>query len=147
MKIVKLILSTFLVLLPLVSCSKPNVNVLVVPKNKDAYCTLKQVSSTLSGINNFEGTKTIELYDNNNNMTTCNITYRMTKNSVSCNGKEFNGHLTCFNNHQAELKITSTSCTEAYGVAIGDKGDEYDVYIGLSDLAMKEKITEIDNLK
>ena len=146
MKIIKIVLSTLLVLLPLASCSRPNVNVLVVPKTKDAYCTVKQISSTLEGINNFEGTKTIELYDNNNNMTTCKVTYRMRTNSFSCDGKEFNGHLTCFNNHQAELKITSTSCTEAYGIAIGEKGDEYDVYIGLSDLEMKDKIAEIDNL-
>jgi hypothetical protein len=68
----------------------------------------------------------------------------MTKNSVSCDGKEFNGHLTCFNNRQADLNLTSTSCTEAYGQAVGDKGDEYNVYIGLSDVAMKEKMAELD---
>jgi hypothetical protein len=146
MKIIKLLL-TITILMLLVSCSKPQVNVLVVPKNKDAYCTAKQVSSSVHGTNLFEGTKTIELYDNNNNMATCKIEYQMTENSLSCDGKVFLGHLACFNNRQAELKITSTSCTEAYGVAIGDKGDEYDVYIGLSDEAMKAKMTEIDKLQ
>ncbi len=143
MKIEKLLL-TISVLMMLVSCSKPQVNVLVVPKNNDAYCTAKQVSSHLES---FAGTKTIELYDNNNNMTTCKIEYRMTENALSCDGKKFEGHLTCFNNRHAELKITSTSCTEAYGVAIGDKGDEYDVYIGLSDEAMKSKMADIDKLQ
>ena len=143
MKIIKLLL-TIMVLMLLVSCSKPQVNVLVVPKNNDAYCTAKQVSSSVHGHNLFEGTKTIELYDNNNNMTTCKIEYKMTEDSLSCDGKECIGHLTCFNNRQAELKITSTSCTEAYGVATGDKGDEYDVYIGLSDLALKDKMAELD---
>ncbi|MHA2040169.1 MAG: hypothetical protein ACW98X_27530 [Promethearchaeota archaeon] len=129
-----------MVLLPLVSCSKPTVNVLVVPKNKDAYCIAELVST------DWKDNKTIELYDNNNNMITCKATYRMTKNSLSCDGKEYNAHLTCFNNRQAELNITTTSCTEAYGVAIGDRGDEYDVYIGLSDLAMKDKMAELDKI-
>ncbi|RJO61631.1 hypothetical protein C4544_02165 [candidate division WS5 bacterium] len=146
MKIIKLISLTLMVLLLLVSCSKPKVNVLVVPKNKDAYCTAKQVSSSVHGTNLFEGTKTIELYDNNNIMSTCKIEYQMTENSLSCDGKVFAGHLTCFNNRHAELKITSTSCTEAYGVAVGDTGDEYDVYVGLSDSAMKDKMNELNKI-
>ena len=145
MKTINLLL-ILIVLSLLVSCSKPKVNVLVVPKNNDAYCTAIQVSSSVHGTNLFEGTKTIELYDNNNNMTTCKIEYKMTEDSLSCDGKEYNGHLTCFNNRQAELKITSTSCTEGYGIIIGDKGDEYDVYVGLSDLAMKGKMAELDKI-
>lgn len=140
MKIIKFYLLAILVLVLLASCSKPKINVLVVPTNKDAYCTMKLIST------NWKGTKTIKLYDNNNNMTTCKATYRMTKDSLSCDGKEFNGFLTCFNNRRAELKISTTSCNEASGIAIGDKGDEYDLYIGLSDTAMKDKMDELDKI-
>lgn len=141
MKTCKLSLLIFVVLMPLVSCTKAKVNVLVVPTNKDAYCTVKLVST------DWKDTKTIELYDNNNNMLTCKAEYRMIQNSLACEGKKYSVHLTCFNNRQADLKITTSSCSEAYGVAMGDKGDEYNVYIGLSDEAMKVKMAEIDNIK
>jgi len=90
---------------------------------------------------------TIELYDNKNNIMTCKAEYRMIQNSFACEGKKYSVHLVCFNNRQADLKITTSSCSEAYGVAIGDKGDEYNVYIGLSDNAMKVKMAEIDNIQ
>lgn len=141
MKARKLSFLMFLLLMPLVSCTPAKVNVLVVPTNKDAYCTVKLVST------DWKGTKTIELYDNNNNMLTCKAEYRMTQNSFTCEGKKYNVHLTCFNNRQADLNITTTSCNEAYGAAIDDKGDEYNIYIGLSDEAMKVKMAEIDNIK
>lgn len=141
MKLSKLLPIIFFVLLPLVSCVPAKVNVLVAPTNKGAYCTVKLVSI------DWKGTKIIELYDNKHNMLTCKAEFRMIQNSFACEGKEYNVHLSCFNNRQADVNITTTSCTEAYGVVTSDKGDKYNVYIGLSDEAMKVKMAEIDGVE
>ena len=139
MKRAKICLLTCLVLLPIVSCSNPPKNIIIVPASKDSYSIVKVISDIWRG-----GTLTIGLYDRNNNMTTCTGKFRIAEDSLLCEGDKYSAHMKCVNNRYADVRIITSSCTQAYGIAIGDRGDEYEIYMGLTDEAMKAIIEGID---
>ncbi len=129
------IVVSLLIFLLFVACTSSTV--LVLPKNKDgSYCIAKVPYG------DWVGSESITLLDNSNNSITCKAKHRMIKNALSCEGKKYNTQLTCFNNKKVDFSFEMISCTEAYGVAILDSGEEYEVYIGLSDDSIKDKLAK-----
>jgi len=126
---------TILSILLLTSCSD-KLNVLVIPEDGDCYAG-KVSYSDWTGKGG-----TITLLDKNSNAKTCEGTYSMVGNAVACIGKKFHAKIACKNGRTADLNFTTTSCTEAYGTAVDNLGNEYKIYLGISEEAMKSEVAK-----
>ncbi len=139
LKSIKLIMakSALLVLLFLTSCDDM-LNVLVIQKDGNNYFVGKVAYYDWTGRGG-----TINLLDKKSNNEVVKGKYSMTKNSLACYGKKFHAKLVCSDGRTADLNFTiTTSCTESYGTAVDDLGNVYEVYIGISDKAIYNKLAE-----
>ncbi|MBI4843785.1 MAG: hypothetical protein HY809_05600 [Nitrospirae bacterium] len=138
MKIFTAILTIFALLL-LVSCD-PYLNVLVLPKEKNGnYFIAKGYYHDWTG-----QTGTITFHDKNNNIvTTCQGRRTLTKRGAACN-KEYTSLFRCSDGRIVEFNYVKVTCTESYGTACDNAGQTYEIFAGVSDEFMKEKISEYE---
>ncbi len=133
----KLVITILLLvaLLFLTSCNDL-LNVLVIQKGGGNYFVGKVAYYDWTGRGG-----TITLLDKKGNNEVVKGKYSMTKNSLACYGKKFHARLACSNGRTADLNFTITkSCTESYGTAVDNFGNVYEVYIGISDEMIYNKL-------
>jgi len=119
-------------------------NILVIPKNNQGgYCVAKTQHNVWAGY------KSITLIDDQKNTFTCSGEHRIFfEESYACEDKEYQAHLKCLNDTKVYLRYKlNNNCKEAYGVALLSTGEEYEVYIGISDKLMIEKINAYESLE
>ncbi|HLA50294.1 MAG TPA: hypothetical protein VJ000_03805 [Thermodesulfovibrionia bacterium] len=140
MKTYKQVLLIFIFLISLFLTSCGEINVLVLPKEKGKnYLIGKAHYSDWTGRGG-----TLKLSDKFNSSITCTGERTLIKPSTTCAGKEYYAKLVCSNCRIAEVYFTKLSCLDAYGLAKDDQGNKYEVFLGISEELMKNKIIEYE---
>jgi hypothetical protein len=75
----------------------------------------------------------IKLFDQSGTPLICEAKYTVMLTSSTCSGKRFKLNLKCTDKKTIDFELVNRDCTDAYGVAVDNLGNNYEVYFGVYD--------------